>query len=90
MLAACLLVHHFGPDRNITTAIGWIVMKLSSDVHVPLRINCWNIGDYLTFHVAPSSGQNLDSSNINNQIPAKLMTSLSASVLLVSRSVSSV
>ncbi len=26
-------VHHFGPDCNISTTIGWIAMKFSSDIH---------------------------------------------------------
>lgn len=31
--------------------------------HAPLRINCNNFGDCLTFHLAPSSGQNFNLSN---------------------------
>lgn len=27
------LVLVFGPDRNVSTAIGWIAMKVSTDVH---------------------------------------------------------
>ncbi len=33
----------------------WIVMKCGSDIHVPLRLNCNDFGDPLTFHLVPSS-----------------------------------
>ena len=34
-------------------------MTFGTDIHVPLKINCNNFGDLLTFHLAPSSSQNL-------------------------------
>lgn len=34
-------------------------MKSGTDFRVPLRMNCNNIGDNLTFPLAPSIGQNL-------------------------------
>ncbi len=52
----------------------WIVV---SDFHVPLRMNCNNFGDPLTFplSMSPSSGQkfNLSTTSIYDQTPAKLM-----------------
>lgn len=30
---ATLVVHHFGPDWNISTAFGWIFMKFSAEIH---------------------------------------------------------
>ncbi len=38
-------------QQTVDGWIGWF------DVHVPLRMNCSNFGDLLTFHLAPSSGQ---------------------------------
>ncbi len=40
---------------TVSAAVGWIVMKCGSDVHVPLKMNCKNFGDPLTFHLAPQS-----------------------------------
>ncbi len=56
-------------------------MKCGSDVHVPLRMNCKNFGDPLTFHLAPSSGQHVNVSNtlLYDQTPAELQTFPSAS-----------
>ncbi len=56
-------------------------MTFAADIHVSLRMNYNDLRDPLTFHMAPSSGQNLNSSNtlIYDQIPVKLMTSPSAS-----------
>ncbi len=56
-------------------------MKCGSDVHVPLRMNCKNFGEPLTFHLAPSSGRHVNVSNtlIYDQIPAELQTFPSAS-----------
>ncbi len=34
-------------------------MKPSADSHVPQRMNCNGFGDPLTFHLVPSSGQNV-------------------------------
>lgn len=36
-------VHHFGPARNISTATGWIAMKVPTDFHGPERMkpNDW-------------------------------------------------
>ncbi len=56
-------------------------MKFGSDIQVPLRMNCKNFGDPLTFHPAPSSGQHVSVSNtlVYDQIPAELQTLPSAS-----------
>ncbi len=35
-----------------------VAMKVSTQVHVPLRTYCNDVGDHLTFCLAPSSGQN--------------------------------
>ncbi len=47
----------------MATQVTRIVMKFSTDIHVPVRMNCNQFADPLTFHTAPSSGQNLSSSN---------------------------
>ncbi len=44
-------------------------MKFGADIHVPPRINCDNFGVPLTFHLAPSSGQNLSPTLVYDQIP---------------------
>ena len=64
----CLLVgrslQHFAPDWNISTTGGGIDMKIRTDIHVSLSINCANFGDPLTFHSAPSSDQNFNLSKL--------------------------
>lgn len=32
-------------------------MTVGADINVPLKMNCNNIGDPLTYHLAPSSDQ---------------------------------
>lgn len=44
-LGAAMLVH-FGPDLNISIAIGWIIMNLCSDLYTDLMRN-WSFGDFL-------------------------------------------
>lgn len=45
------LVHHFGPDCNIST-IGWIYCHdNSADSYIPLMMNCNHFYDPLTFRV---------------------------------------
>lgn len=44
----------FGVEMYCT--FGQISMKFGSHVHVPLRMKFNNFGDYLTFHLEPSSG----------------------------------
>ncbi len=58
-----------------------MVMNFGSDIHVPLKMNCSNFGDPLTFHPAPSSGQHVNVSNtlVYDQISAELQTLPSAS-----------
>lgn len=58
MLAACgkavgRSVHHFGPERNISTTTGWIVMIFCADIHVNQRRNPNDFGDTLTFPPGP-------------------------------------
>ncbi len=53
-------------------------MKLGSDIHIPIRMNCNNFGRPLNFHLAPPSGQNIDVSLLYNslvydQIPPALL-----------------
>ncbi len=74
----------FGPsvgpfNRNTSTAVGWIVMKCGSDIHVPLRMNCKNFVIPWS-HLAPSSGQHVNVSNtlVYDQTPAELQTFPSA------------
>ncbi len=57
------------------TNIRWIAIKFGTDIQVPLRMNCNHFDEPLTFHIAPSSGQNFNLSNtlVYHQIPAKLM-----------------
>ncbi len=38
-------------------------MTFGSEIHVPLRMNCNNFGDSMTFNLAPSSGQSFNVSN---------------------------
>ncbi len=45
-------VHHFG--TNISTTVGWIIMKSCADIHVfPMKPT--DSGDPLTFPLAPNS-----------------------------------
>ncbi len=60
-------------------------LKCGADIHVPLTMSCNNSGDPLTFHPAPSSGQNnfkLSNTFVNDQMPAKLMAYRPASSVL--------
>lgn len=41
-------VHHFNPDKNISTTIKWIAMKFT-DIHVPQRMKSTDFNDPLTF-----------------------------------------
>ncbi len=52
-------VHHFGVDINMSTIIGWIVMKFQTNTQAPLKMNPTDFGDHLTFPLAPPAGQNL-------------------------------
>ncbi len=45
------MFHHFGPGWNISTTTGWITMKFSTNIHVPLMMYPNNFGDRLTFHL---------------------------------------
>lgn len=36
------LDHHFGPEWNISIS-GWIAMKIGTDMHVSLRMDCNNL-----------------------------------------------
>lgn len=60
-------------EWNVTTAIGWIIMKFDTDIHVPLRMNINKFCDPLTFDLTPSSGQNLSNTLFYDQILAKLI-----------------
>lgn len=53
-------------------------------IHVPLKNNSNNFDDCLTFHLAPSSGLNLNLSNafIDNYLPANLTTFPASSAVL--------
>lgn len=53
-------VHHFGPDPNISTALGWITMKFCTNIHGPHRMKANDFGDPLMFHLAPPAGQILN------------------------------
>lgn len=46
-----------GFEWNISTTIGWVAMKLGTDIHDSLRMNWNNFDDPLTSPLAPSSGQ---------------------------------
>ena len=43
-------------ELNTSTNISQIDLKSGSDIPVPLRMNCNNFGDPLTFHPVSSSG----------------------------------
>lgn len=64
--------------ENVSTAIGWIADKFV-DVRIPLRMNCNNFGDGLTFHLLPSLGQNNRQSNTY-----ALLITLSYTIVLIS------
>lgn len=50
----------------------WIDCHLfGTDIHDLLRIICNNVGDPLTHHLASLLGQNFNSSNMSNTIPAR-------------------
>lgn len=51
----------------------WIDCHKISHIYVPLRMNCYNVIDPLTFHLAPSSDQTL---------PNTLVTSFSCTLIL--------
>lgn len=46
-------VHHFGPDWNISTAVGWIVMKFGSCILCLQRMNPNDFSDPQIFLPAP-------------------------------------
>ncbi len=48
----------YGFEGNVQITVGWISMKFSTHIHVPLEMNFNKVGDPLTFHLVPSSGQN--------------------------------
>lgn len=49
----CWLGHHFDPDWNMSTTIGWIVMKLSVVIHGSQRTNptVWLLTIFLQFRI---------------------------------------
>ncbi len=49
-------VHHFGPDWNISTTIGWAVVKFCTDIHASQRMNPTDFDDSLTFPLVPPWG----------------------------------
>lgn len=53
-------------ECNVSTTIGWLVMKCGANIHDPLLINFKDFDDPLTVHLVPSSGQNVS----NNRVPA--------------------
>lgn len=44
---------------SVLTPVRWIAMTFGIDIHIPLQMNCNNIGDLLAINLAPSSGQNV-------------------------------
>ncbi len=50
------LVHHFGPDWNISTTIGLIAMKFSRVINGFQRMNPNDFGDPMAFALAPLWG----------------------------------
>lgn len=60
-----------GFECNVSTTIGWLVMKCGADIHEALMINFIGFDDPLTLHLVPPSGQNLS----NNNIPTSLRRS---------------
>lgn len=61
-----------GHDLTIWATTGWIAISFRINIHVTL--NFITFGDALSYHLAPSSGQNVNLSHTlgNNQLPAKL------------------
>ncbi len=54
-------------------------MKFGTHTHVPLRMNCNNLGDPITFHQALSSSQSF---NLSNTLVYDQITFSSASTVL--------
>lgn len=50
-------------EWTVTASTGRIAMQFGTDTFVPFRMNCDSFGNPLTFHLDPSSGQNVFSSN---------------------------
>ncbi len=49
---AILAVQYFGPEGNISTNVGWIAIRFSTDIYGPQRMKPNEFGgDRLTFHV---------------------------------------
>ncbi len=42
---------------NVSTTIGWIVMKFGADIHGAKRMSPNDFGDPLTFDIVPPAGQ---------------------------------
>ncbi len=55
-MSVCWSVHHFGPDWNISAAVGWITMKFYTDIHGSRWMNPTDFADPLTFPFAPPWG----------------------------------
>ncbi len=54
-------------DDSVHPPLWFIVIKLDTDIHCSLRMNCYNLNDPLTFHLA---GQILWSNTlIYDQVP---------------------
>ena len=60
-LQRCVIpwVPYLGSDRNNSTNIWWIAIKLVADIHDPKRIVPDDFGPPLTFHLAPPEGKNV-------------------------------
>ena len=74
-------------DTNlcISTTIGWVAVKFSTDIYGALRIKVINFDDPLTFNLVPLSGEilNLSGTLVYGKIHVKLTTLPSASAVLV-------
>ncbi len=50
-----LTFHICGFEWKVSRTIGWIAVEFGPDIHVPLRMNCNNFGDQLTFSFLSSA-----------------------------------
>ncbi len=49
--------------RDHQTTIWWIAMKIVTDIHIPLSMNCNYFGDPLIFHLIPLVSQKFKFTN---------------------------
>ncbi len=77
-MSVCWLVHHFGPDWNISTTIRWYAMKFCGDIYCPQSTNTTNIGDPLSLTQDWPAGQSF---HLSSEISQHLLDGLTPNVV---------